>query len=115
MLAATGSTTLMLTEEGVWAALAGTFDAQPLEGTCVLAIIPDGTRTMPIPLLFRLLNETLGARVTLATGIPEERCRRINLGYRDWRATHPEDWANREDEGYLLVPHAGEMLFQVRA
>jgi hypothetical protein len=29
-------------------------------------------------------------RVTLATGIPEERCRRVNLGYADPRTIDPE-------------------------
>ena len=58
--------------------------------------------------------ETPRIQVTLATGIPEEHCRRINLGYRDWRGINLDDWANREDEGYLLVPHAGEMLYRLR-
>ena len=52
--------------------------------------------------------------VTLATGIPRETCERINLGYRDPATVHPQDYANREDEGVLLVPKAGEMLFQLR-
>ncbi len=51
--------------------------------------------------------------VTLATGIPEERCRRINLGYRDYRTIDPQDWEGREDEGLLLVPHAGEVLYRL--
>ncbi len=53
-------------------------------------------------------------QVTLATGIPEERCRRINLGYADPRGIDPAAWANREAEGVLLVPHAGEMLYRLR-
>jgi nickel-dependent lactate racemase len=53
-------------------------------------------------------------QVTLATGISEERCRRINLGYTDPAAIHPAEWANRETEGILLVPHAGEMLYRLR-
>ncbi|MCX8037321.1 MAG: lactate racemase domain-containing protein [Candidatus Sumerlaeia bacterium] len=52
--------------------------------------------------------------VTLATGISEERCRRINLGWRDWRTIDPKQWEGREDEGLLLVPNAGEMLFRLR-
>src|SRR5579883_2453473 len=52
-------------------------------------------------------------QVTLATSIPEERCRRVNLGYRDYRTINPDDWRNREDEGYLLVPHAGEVLYRL--
>jgi len=53
-------------------------------------------------------------RVTLATGIPEERCGRINLGYMDPASIDPEEWANREDEGILLVRKAGEMLYRVK-
>jgi len=52
-------------------------------------------------------------QVTLATGIPEERCRRINLGYLDPAAIDPEEWADREDEGILLVKKAGEMLYRI--
>jgi nickel-dependent lactate racemase len=51
-------------------------------------------------------------QVTLATGIPEERCRRINLGYLDYHTIDPHEWENRTDEGLLLVPHAGEVLFR---
>ena len=52
-------------------------------------------------------------RVTLATGIPEERCRRINLGYMDPAAIDVIEWDGREDEGILVVPKAGEMLYRV--
>ena len=54
-------------------------------------------------------------KVTLSTGISEERCQRINLGYADYRSIDPDTWANREDEGILLVPHAGEMLYRLQA
>jgi len=54
------------------------------------------------------------ARVTLATGISQEVCKRINLGYRDPQTIRMEDYANREAEGVLLVPKAGEMLFQLK-
>jgi nickel-dependent lactate racemase len=53
------------------------------------------------------------ARVTLATGIPETLCRKINLGYRDPKTIDLKDYANREDEGVLLVPKAGEMLYHL--
>jgi len=56
--------------------------------------------------------ETPRIQATLATGIPEERCRRVNLGYADYRAMDPREWAGREDDGILLVPHAGEMLYR---
>ncbi|HEX9035405.1 MAG TPA: lactate racemase domain-containing protein [Ktedonobacterales bacterium] len=58
--------------------------------------------------------ETPRIQVTLATGIPEERCRRINLGYADYREINPRTWAGREDEGILYVPHAGERLYRLR-
>jgi nickel-dependent lactate racemase len=37
--------------------------AMNLAGLKVLVLIPDGTRTMPMPLLFRILEEELGGRV----------------------------------------------------
>jgi len=53
------------------------------------------------------------ATVTLATRIPEQTCRRINLSYRDPNTIRIADFANREDEGILVVPKAGEMLFKL--
>ena len=58
--------------------------------------------------------ETPRIQVTLATGIPEEHCHRVNLGYLDYRTLDPDAWANREDEGILLVRHAGEVLYRAR-
>lgn len=52
-------------------------------------------------------------QVTLATAIPAERCRRINLGYMDPREVNPAEWQNRESEGILVVPRAGEMLYRL--
>jgi hypothetical protein len=56
--------------------------------------------------------ETPRIQVALATDIPEERCRRVNLGYADYRTIDPQAWAGREAEGILLVSHAGEMLYR---
>ena len=56
--------------------------------------------------------ETPRVNVVLATRIPEERCRQINLGYMDSAPINPADYAGREDEGVLLVPKAGEMLYR---
>ena len=53
-------------------------------------------------------------RVTLATGIPRERCERIGLGWMDPASVDPEEWAGREDEGVLLVRRAGEQLYRLR-
>jgi nickel-dependent lactate racemase len=52
-------------------------------------------------------------RVRLATGIPEERCCQVNLDYLDPSTVNPQEWADREDEGVLLVPKAGEMLYRL--
>ena len=57
--------------------------------------------------------ESCRAQVTLASQIPEATCKRINLGYRDPNSIRTEDFANREADGMLLVPKAGEMLFQL--
>ena len=56
--------------------------------------------------------ETPRIRMTLTTGIPEERCRRVNLGHTDYRTIETEDWAGRQEEGVLLVPHAGGVLYR---
>jgi nickel-dependent lactate racemase len=57
--------------------------------------------------------ERCRATVTLASQIPEQTCRRINLSYRDPNQIRIADFANREDEGVLVVPKAGEMLFKL--
>jgi nickel-dependent lactate racemase len=57
--------------------------------------------------------EKCRARVTLATGIPKEICEKINMGYRDPASINPADYADREEEGILHVPKAGEMLYQL--
>ncbi|HEY75610.1 MAG TPA: DUF2088 domain-containing protein [Thermoflexia bacterium] len=51
-------------------------------------------------------------RVTLATGIPEDRCHRLGLGYRDPTTIRPEEWEGRE--GVLVVWKAGERLYRLR-
>ena len=53
-------------------------------------------------------------QVTLASGIPKETCERINLGYRDPNSIDVESFANREDEGILLVRKAGEQLYRLK-
>jgi len=58
--------------------------------------------------------ETPRIAVTLATGIPESRCRRINLGYLDPASVRPDEWDKREGEEMLVVRRAGEMLYRLR-
>ena len=50
--------------------------------------------------------------VTLATGIPEERVRKVNLDYLDPAEVDVEAWS--ADPGTLVVPHAGEDLYRLR-
>jgi lactate racemase len=52
-------------------------------------------------------------QVTLASQIPPQLCERINLGYRDPNTIDVESFANREDEGVLLVRKAGEQLYRL--
>jgi len=52
--------------------------------------------------------------VTLATGIPEDVCRQVSLGYRDPASIDVDDWRGREDEGRLYMPKAGEMLYKLK-
>ncbi len=58
--------------------------------------------------------EKCRAQVTLASQITAETCSRINLGYRNPADIRIDDYADREDEGVLLVRKAGEMLFHLR-
>jgi nickel-dependent lactate racemase len=58
-------------------------------------------------------KESPRINVELATAIPEEICRRINLGYRDPTGLRPEDYMHREAEGILFVDHAGEILYKL--
>jgi len=53
-------------------------------------------------------------QVTLATGIPRERCEKVNLGYLAPCEVDVSEWQGREDEGVLVVPKAGEMLYRVK-
>ena len=52
--------------------------------------------------------------VVLATQIPPQTCKQINLGYCDPESIRIEDWQNREEQGILYVPKAGEMLYRLK-
>jgi len=53
-------------------------------------------------------------QVILATGIGEQKCKELNLGYMDPADICLQDYQNREDEGILFVDHAGEVLHRVK-
>jgi lactate racemase len=52
-------------------------------------------------------------QVTLATSIAKDICAEINLGYRDPASIRVDDYANREAEGILVAPKAGETLYHL--
>ncbi|MCE5256821.1 MAG: lactate racemase domain-containing protein [Spirochaetaceae bacterium] len=49
--------------------------------------------------------------VKLATGIPRERCERINLGWVDYRNIDKADWQGKTDR--LCLSRAGEILYRL--
>jgi lactate racemase len=56
--------------------------------------------------------EQPNVKVTLASKISPEDCAQLNLGYLDPAGINPADWQNREGEGILYVPKAGEVLYR---
>src|SRR5438309_1159333 len=62
MMIGKGSISKKLSEEDVRDVLARTCESLAVDHKRVLVIIPDGTRTAPIPLIFRLLYEQIGGR-----------------------------------------------------
>jgi nickel-dependent lactate racemase len=55
------------------------------------------------------------AKVSLATRLSAEDCAQLSLGYVNPEQIDVAKWQNREDEGILYVPKAGEMLYRVKA
>jgi nickel-dependent lactate racemase len=58
--------------------------------------------------------EKPNVRVTLASRISAEDCAKLNLGYKDPASINISDWMNREAEGILYVPRAGEILYRIK-
>ena len=56
--------------------------------------------------------EMPNVRVTLASKVSAEDCARLNLGYLDPTKIDPQRFQNREAEGVLFVPRAGEILYR---
>jgi hypothetical protein len=59
--------------------------------------------------------ECPNVKVTLASKIPAETCARLNLGYLDPASITIDDWQNREEQGILYVPRAGEILYRAQS
>ena len=53
-------------------------------------------------------------KVSLATGIPKERCERVDLGYVNPQELNLQEYGHKEHEGILLVPYAGETLYRLK-
>jgi nickel-dependent lactate racemase len=53
-------------------------------------------------------------RVTLATSIPAEVCKQVNLGYRDPRTINLDEWRKDTDDDLLVVKEAGQVLHRLR-
>jgi nickel-dependent lactate racemase len=53
-------------------------------------------------------------QVTLASGIPRERCEQVNLNYIDPSTIDVSGWEGREDEDILVVHKAGESLYRLK-
>jgi nickel-dependent lactate racemase len=53
-------------------------------------------------------------RLTLASKISAEVCARLNLGYLDPAKVKMDEWMDRQEQGVLVVPQAGEMLYRVK-
>lgn len=51
--------------------------------------------------------------VILATGIPREKCERINLGYMNPDDIDLSRYIDKEDQGILFVDNAGETLYRL--
>jgi lactate racemase len=58
--------------------------------------------------------EKANVKVTLASKISAKDCARLNLGYMNPADINVADWQDRESEGILYVPKAGEILFRVK-
>src|SRR6516162_7209780 len=64
MLAGNGFTTRNLNRAEITEIVSGAADDLKIDGKRVLIIIPDGTRTMPMPLMFEILQQEFGARAS---------------------------------------------------
>lgn len=59
--------------------------------------------------------EKSNVRVTLASKISPEDCARLNLSYLDPAKVNVDDWNDREEDGILYVPKAGEILYRLKS
>src|SRR5260221_14461262 len=103
MIQGNGSKTETLSVEEVEQLIALACDPLPMDGKRVLVIIPDGTRTAPIPLMFRLLYEQFGRRAA-------------QLDYLIALGTHPPMLQEAIDHlvGVTAVPRVNEPGYYIK-
>ncbi len=58
--------------------------------------------------------EKPNVHIKLASKIPAQDCARLNLDYLDPAEVDPGEWKDREGEGILYVPKAGEILYRLK-
>jgi nickel-dependent lactate racemase len=59
--------------------------------------------------------EKPNVKVTLASKISTEDCARLNLGYLDPSKINIDEWKDKDDEGILYIPKAGEILYRLKS
>lgn len=52
-------------------------------------------------------------KVTLASAIPEESCRGVNLGFQDHRSINLDAWRQKQNGDVLVVKNAGQVLYRL--
>ncbi len=58
--------------------------------------------------------ETPRINVTLATSIPQDVCRSVNLGYTDYRSINIPEWKANQNDDLLVVENAGQLLYRLK-
>jgi lactate racemase len=59
--------------------------------------------------------EKPNVKVTLASRLSADDCARLNLGYLDPSRVNVDAWKDKEAEGILYVPKAGEILYRLKS
>lgn len=75
-----------------------------LKGTGTLELGSEGGQRVECPSIL----------VTLATGIPQETCHTVNLGYRDPLQIDIQQWSEHGEDEVLVVQQAGEYLYRLK-
>jgi nickel-dependent lactate racemase len=52
-------------------------------------------------------------QVTVASSIPADIIKQVNLNYQDPEKINAQEWMNKQGEDILVVPHAGEILYRL--